>query len=204
MTMASALLSRRPHAPPPALTLWHEIALPLARVHEICGQARRTLALHVMAQAGGPVIWIHRRHSPDQLNPCGMVGLFSPAEVILAATDRPEDSLWAMEEALRSGAAPVVVADLAEPPGMTPVRRLHLAAEAGAENGFCRPLGLLLTPGTGGAPGIETRLSCDPAHGPGGQAWRIERLRARMMPPKTWRLEGGRLAGWPGAESREG
>lgn len=196
MASASTLLSRRPHAPPPGLTLWGEITLPLSRTHEICGQARRTLALHIAAQAGGPVIWITRRHSPDQLNPCGMTGILSPGEVIFAATDRPEDSLWAMEESLRSGAVPVVVADLAEPPGMTPVRRLHLAAEAGAGMGLCRPIGLLLTPGTGGAPGIETRLSCDPAHAPGQTAWRIERLRARMMPPKTWRLEEGRLHPW--------
>ncbi|MBT54071.1 MAG: hypothetical protein CMF72_11840 [Mameliella sp.] len=198
MTMASApaLLSRRPHAPPPALVLWRDLVLPLCRVHELCGQARRTLALHVAAQAGGPVIWITRRHSPDQLNPCGMAGILPPGDVIFAATDRPDDSLWAMEEALRSGAAPVVVADLAEPPAMTPVRRLHLAAEAGAEVGLCRPLGLLLTPGAGGAPGIETRFRCDPAHAPGQTAWRVERLRARMLPPKVWRLTDNRLTHW--------
>lgn len=196
MTMAPALLSRRPHAPPPALVLWRDITLPLARVHELCGQARRTLALHVAAQAGGPVIWISRRHAPDQLNPCGVQAILPPGELIFAATDRPDDSLWAMEEALRSGAAPLVVADLADPPAMTPVRRLHLAAEAGAGMGLCRPLGLILTPGAGGAPGVETRFRCDPLHTPEQTAWRIDRLRARMQPPKTWRLEGGKLHGW--------
>src|SRR6056297_1628651 len=196
MTPASALLSRRPHEPPPGLTLWREIALQLCRVHEICGRTRRTLALHVAAQTGGPVIWISPRHSPDQLNPAGMVGLLSPGEVLFVAADRPEDSLWSMEEALRSGAAPIVVADLPEPPGMTQVRRLHLAAEAGAGTGLCRPLGILLTPGAGGAPGIETRLGCDPAHAPGEQGWRVERLRARMLPPKVWRLAEGQLNPW--------
>ncbi len=196
MASASALLSRRPHTPPPGLRLWGEITLPLARVHEICGQARRMLALRIAAQADGPVVWITRRHGSDQMNPCGMAGIMNPGDVLFVATDRPEDSLWAMEESLRSGAVPVVVADLAEPPGMTPVRRLHLAAETGATAGLCRPLGLLLTPGTGGAPGIETRLSCDPAHAPGHEAWLIERLRARMMPPKVWRLEHDRLTRW--------
>lgn len=142
------------------------------------------------------MIWIGRRHSPDQLNPCGMASILPPAEVIFATADRPDDSLWAMEEALRSGAAPIVVADLPEPPAMTPVRRLHLAAESGAEAGMCRPLGLLLTPGAGGAPGIETRFSCDAAHAPGQTGWRIERLRARMLPPKVWRLTDNRLSRW--------
>ena len=205
MTMASAptVLSRRAHAPPPALTLWREITLPLCRVHELCGQARRRLALQIAAQAGGPVIWITRRHSPDQLNTCGMAGILPPGEVIFATTDRPDDSLWAMEEALRSGAAPTVVADLAEPPSMTPVRRLHLAAQTGAEAGLCRPLGLLLTPGQGGAAGVETRFGCDPAHGPGQTAWRVERLRARMLPPKIWRQTGNRLLPWSDAPSGE-
>lgn len=196
MTMASALLSRRPHAPPPALTLWREIELPLSRVHEICGRARRMLALHIAAQSGGPVLWISRRHTPDHLNACGMASLFPPGDVLFVTTERPEDSLWAMEEALRSGAAPVVVADLADPPAMTPVRRLHLAAEAGAGTGLCRPLGLLLTPGAGGAQGVETRLGCDPAHRPGQDIWRVDRLRARMLPPKTWQLTKGHLTPW--------
>lgn len=193
MASASALLSRRPHSPPPGLHLWGDITLPLARVHELCGQARRMMALRIAAQADGPVVWITRRHGTDQLNPCGMAAILNPGDVLFVSTDRPEDSLWAMEEALRSGAVPVVVADLAAPPGMTPVRRLHLAAETGSGAGLCRPMGLLLTPGTGGAPGIETRLSCDPAHAPAEEAWRIERLRARMQPPKRWRLIKDRL-----------
>jgi protein ImuA len=191
--MASALLSRRPHRPPPALTLWEEVALPLNRVHEICGPARRTLALRLAARAGAPLIWIAPGRGADMPDACGMAALMDPGEVLFVTAARPADLLWTMEEALKSGAAPVVVAELAEPPGMTPVRRLHLAAEAGAETGLSMPLGLLLTPGTGGAPGIETRWHCAPAHAPGRDAWRLERLRARMLPPKVWRLEDDRL-----------
>lgn len=191
--MASALLSRRPHRPPPALALWEEVALALNRVHEICGPARRTLALRVAARAGAPLIWIAPDRGVDLPDACGMAGIMNPSEVLFVAAARTAELLWTMEEALKSGAAPVVVADLAEPPGMTPVRRLHLAAEAGAATGLSMPLGLLLTPGTGGASGIETRWHCAPAHTPGRDAWRLERLRARMLPPKVWRLEDDRL-----------
>ncbi|MDU8911235.1 hypothetical protein [Aestuariicoccus sp. MJ-SS9] len=190
---AAATLSRRPHDPPPALTLWGEVRLPLARVHELCGRARRTLALRLAAAGGGPVFWIGRDWGGDPLNPDGMAALMPPGAVTFVTPRRPEDILWCMEEALRAGCVPVVVADLPEPPPLTPVRRLHLAAEAGAGHGMCRPLGLLLTPGAGGAPGVETRWQMDPAHTPGRQAWRLTRLRARMSPPATWHLQDDRL-----------
>lgn len=197
MRPADPLLSRRSHRPPEALTLWEEVRLPLARVHELCGRARRTLAFWLAAQTAGDVFWI----APDRrgrlemggangLNPEGMRRWICPGRVAFLCPGERLDMLWCMEEALRSGAVPLVVLELPEPPGMTPVRRLHLAAEAGAEVGLCQPLGLLLTPGKGGSAGIETRWGLEPAHLPGQDRWRLERLRARMLPPKGWWSDG--------------
>jgi len=182
--------ARRPRAAP--VTFLGDLALGRARAHEFCGGARRRLALMVAGALSGPVIWIRPAWVPDRLNPEGMLRLADPARFLFVTALRAEDLLWSMEEALRAGIVPLVVADLPGPPGLTAVRRLHLAAETGAEEGRVAPLGLILTPGIGGAPGVETRWSLTPAHGAeGAEGWQLARLRARMQPEKRWQVTGG-------------
>ncbi|MEQ5871353.1 hypothetical protein J4E08_15810 [Sagittula sp. NFXS13] len=196
----SALLTRGSHRSPPSLSLVEGIDFVLSRVHEICGAARRTLALQVAARAlqgrDGPLIWITADRDRTMLCAPAVAAFLPPGRVLFVTPEQRRDGLWAMEEALKDGGAPVVVTEVAEPPGMTPVRRLHLAAETGATSGPHIPLGLLLTPGDGGAPGIETRWRCDPAHMETRPGWRLERLRARMLPPSTWHWTGTKATAW--------
>ncbi|WP_198586216.1 hypothetical protein, partial [Roseovarius salinarum] len=179
METAAALLDRRPHRRRPALEVAGGLALPLARAHEVCGPARRTLAMIVAGATGGPVFWIAPGWQAGGLNPDGMAAFAEPGRFTFLAPQRAEDLLWTLEEALRSGAVPLVVAELPEAPGLTPVRRLHLAAETGAAEGAHAPLGLLLTPGDGGAAGVETRWHMAPAHDSETRAWTLARRRAR-------------------------
>ena len=90
-----------------------------------------------------------------------------------------------------------MVAELPQPPGLPPVRRLHLAAEAGttaADHAGRGPvLGVLLTPGDGGAAGVESRWRMEFARSASslievGAAWHLRRLRARMEPEAAWRV----------------
>lgn len=185
----SVLPNLHGHTSRPYLPVVGDMALPLARLHEACGPARHTLAMLVAAATRGPVLWIAPPWQGATPNPDGMVAFVGPERFVFVAPDRTLDMLWTLEEALRSGAAPLVVADLPEPPGLTPVRRLHLAAEAGAAAATA-PLGLILTPGKGGAPGIETRWHMAPAHRPGTPGWSLTRARARTAPPATWHLDG--------------
>lgn len=174
-----------------------DLTLRRGRVHELCGPSRVMLAALAMAKCTGPVVWIRPGWGTGRLNAAGLQGLANPARLILAAPTREDALLWAAEEALRSGAAPLVVAELLAPPGLTPIRRLHLAAEAGAEvarrDNARAPLGLILLPGAGGAPGVESRwhLTPEPSRRllwSDETSWTLTRLRARLAPPARWRL----------------
>lgn len=186
--LAPHLLTRASHrAEPAGLPILGEMTLAQARVHELCGLARRTLAMAVAGRLAGPVMWIAPAWQKGGPNPDGLRAFADPGRLIFVAPRRTEDLLWCMEEVLRSGVVPLAVADLPDPPGLTAVRRMHLAAETGADSGP-PPLGLLLTP-EGGAPGVESRWSLAPRHhGEYGEAWRLERLRARTAPPAEWTL----------------
>ncbi len=183
--MPTHLLKRQPHRSGPLLHLHADIALPQARAHEVCGPARHTFAMWVAGQTRGPVLWISPLWQADQPNPDGMCAFVDPGRFIFIAPRRAGDILWCVEEVLRAGAVPLVVADLPAPPSLTPVRRMHLAAETGANMGT-PPLGLLLTPGDGGAQGVETRWHMAATHEGEKRQWRLERRRARIQPPQTW------------------
>lgn len=186
------------HRHPQALQpLAGDLTLQRGRVHEFCGPSRLMLAARIMAKTQGPVVWIRPGWLPERLNAAGLQPLADPARLILIQAPRDDGLLWAAEESLRSGAAPLVVTELLAPPALTPTRRLHLAAETGAEaarrDGVIPPLGLILLPGQGGAQGVESRWHFAPAPTRAllwsdEDSFTLTRLRARLLPPASWAL----------------
>jgi protein ImuA len=172
-----------------------ELALTQGRVHEASGPARRTFAIWLAARTRGSVFWLSPAWSQDQLNCDGLQPMIDPARLVYVRPKRAEDLLWSMEEVLRSGAVALCIADLPALPGLTQVRRMHLAAETGGQNGGHLPIGLLLTPGQGGAPGVETRWTLSPRHTKARDGWQLDRVRARTLPPKSWQIESDHRSG---------
>ena len=185
--MSTHLLSLRHQAARATLKASQGLELELGRAHEACGPARATFALWLAAATEGPVLWISARWEQQQLNPAGMLDFVDPSRFLFARSSKHEDQLWVLEEGLRAGTVPLVIADLDHLPALTPVRRLHLAAERDGDQSTA-PLALLLTPGEGGAPGIESRWHLAPAHLGKQRIWQLERRRARSLPPKSWQL----------------
>lgn len=183
---------RKPHKPASELifakTNTEELSLPYNRTHEVCGPSRRTFALMLASQMSGAILWIKPHWQRQNLHAQGMVKFLNPARITFVEPKRTEDVLWCMEEALRSGCIPTVIAECDTPPPLTPIRRLHLAAEHGAQMNKVKLLPLLLCPADGGAQGIETRWHMSPRHESHHTRWLVERRRARMSPPAAWAL----------------
>ena len=186
--MDSPFLQRSTCRVPQIVNVLDNIPLQRARVHECTGRAQVCFAMLVAARLAGPVFWIAPEWQRDALHPDGMRHFTKPQNFTFINPKRPEDILWSMEEALRCAAVPLVVAELQSLPGLTAVRRLHLAAEHNAKSNLTAPLGLLLTAGTGGAPGVESRWQMEPNHSVKTQRWQLVRTLARTAPVKKWEV----------------
>ncbi len=156
--------------------------LPRAALHEVLGEEPEAAAefcalllARAAAEGGGSLLWIAAEGFPSGL---GRFGL-SPADLLLVRAKRPEDALWAMEEALGSPgiAGAVLCLDGVEPMA---VRRLQQAAGAGGG------LGLLLR-GDAGESGAATRWRVGGGSTAlGDPRWRLELLRCRAGRPGRW------------------
>ena len=185
--MTANRLGRKPFQPGREAAFVGGLTLAACRAHEFSGPSRHALALMLAGYLAGPVLWICPAWRKMRLNADGILPHFNPGRLLMVSPSREQDVLWSMEEALRSGAAALVVADLAELPALVPVRRLHLAAESGAGDGIA-PTGVILTAGEGGAQGIESRWHMSPRHSFETVRWRLERRHARGVPPMAWNL----------------
>lgn len=139
--------------------------------------------------ARGLIVWIGRRcwpYPPSLVNsgagPSGETGLLERSVYVDPPTR--EDRLWAMDVALRSPAAAVVVAD-ARGLSMAGSRRLQLAAEAGGA------IGLLARPPDerGEISAAATRWLVSPgppdALDPARPTWTLRLLRRKGLRPMT-------------------
>lgn len=140
--------------------LFSSFPLRRARVHEVLGPGAFSFAAAAASQAGAGVLWVREGWRGEMPNPVGLSSFFDPSTLLVAQVKTQADGLAVMEEALRDGALPLVVIELSQPLGLTPGRRLQLAAQAGQSTGLC-----LISDGMG-SNAAETRWQCAPVFDP--------------------------------------
>jgi protein ImuA len=168
------------------ITILPQATLAWNRVHECKGPSKIIFALWLAQKVNGTILWISEVHSQQTLNPDGIYPYVNPAQFLFAKMRHKEDILWSIEEAMRSAACPLIVVDISSfNPGLTPIRRINLAGRKIQEN----VMAVLLTSDEyEGVQGVETRWHMAPIHDDINlkRKWRLERLKARMAPPKFW------------------
>ena len=118
----------------------HELA-PLAPFHSGAGSGF-ALALATLVPRDGPVVWVQQDFAALETGTlyglgCDLFGLAS-SRLLVVRTATPRDTLWAMEEAVKTSGVAAVIGELAQDgqaADLTATRRLSLAAQQGG--GLC-------------------------------------------------------------------
>lgn len=151
-----------------------------------------------LAGARGVTLWCYRDHPPYA--PGLAAHGLDPGRLVLAAAGDDTGILWAMEEALRDGAAAVVVGEVRTLPP-TAARRLQLATETGGATGLLlRPPGKRTVTGTTAATTRWHLTAMASGAGDTGSmgvagpapAWRVDLVRCRgrlASGPRSWQME---------------
>ncbi|WP_096176286.1 hypothetical protein [Cohaesibacter sp. ES.047] len=129
------------------------------RAHEVTGHGGTlfaAIACGLGTGKAGTALWLTEHWRPDQINPAGLVSFCDPERLLMVRVPDHKSMQACAEEALRSGAVSVVVAEVARPVSFTAGRRLQLAAETGGATGV-----LLIGDGMGNN-AAESRWHCAP------------------------------------------
>lgn len=179
---------------------------PIGSVHEFMGSTPEQVAatcgfvgglLAALMRQGGICLWICASGTlfPPAIHTFGV----EPDRIIFVHVKRDRDTLWAMEEALKSEGLAAVVAELHEM-DFKQSRRLQLAVEKSRVTGFVlrsNPLGV-------GNTACAARWQIRPLPsqtvsglpGVGFPRWQVELLKVRNGNPGCWTMEwsGDRFA----------
>jgi len=97
-------------------------------MHEIYGPSAVGLTSMIASFTTGKIIWIRSKNQLRQLNPNGIIGLKRNINKYINVFSESKNILWATEQAARSGACNVVIAELPQSPDFVSSRRLQLVA----------------------------------------------------------------------------
>ena len=148
------------------------------RAHEVYGPGAWFFAVVLAEELGGRVIWVREGWQSVEINPLGFSEILNPVNLLVAKTADQLEVLAVAEEALRSGAVPLVVMELSKPLGLTEGRRLQLAARDG------KSTALVIIPEGMGSNAAETRWLTEPIFDPSDstlQRWDLKKNKSGTL-----------------------
>ena len=171
----------------PKIPIYENIGLEHGRVHECYGPAKLFFPFILAQRCKSPILWIRPSYSKHMVNPDGVSKWVNPHRFIFVNSPSFKNALWCIEESLRVGTPPLIIAELEQIPTLTQIRRMHLAAKS-CKSSNIAPLPLILTPKDGSALCVETRWDIRPNHANKPYQWRLDLTRARLLPEKKFFL----------------
>ena len=135
--------------------------LAASRVHEALGPSAHVLALALAGSVQSLTFWIARNGRAHSLRARAVRPFFDATHLVCVETASRQESLWAMEEALRCSGAGLVIMQVSIGPDLFESRRLQIAAQSG------KTTGLVLIDRRAQSSAAQTRWHCEPVPGSG-------------------------------------
>ena len=134
------------------------------KIHQITGSARFTLALIIGNVIQDQITWVRLERSNEILYPEGVSDWITLNNLIMVNTENEEESLWVMEEFLKSGVSSLVFCQLNKLPKYVNLRRLTLSTKRSKEENksMLPPTGIILSSFDHPISGVESRWSINP------------------------------------------
>ena len=133
-------------------------------VHQIAGPSRFIFALVIARNIKNHITWIRRKESTMSLYPDGLASWVDVNKFILVDTITEQESIWVMEEFLKSDVSELVVCELCEPIKYSNLRRIILSFKSIAEEkNKTLPIVLLVSSFQSKIIGVESRWYMKPS-----------------------------------------
>ena len=132
-------------------------------VHQIAGPSRFIFALMIARKIKSYITWIREKDDAVSLYPDGITSWVNINKFILVDSMKSQESMWLIEEFLKSGVSELLVCELHKPIQYSSIRRIILAFKNVAEEkDSTLPIILLISSFQNKITGVESRWYMKP------------------------------------------
>jgi|TARA_X000000950_G_scaffold36437_1_gene38965 hypothetical protein len=132
-------------------------------VHQIAGPSRFIFALMIARNIKSYITWIRGKEGVVSLYPDGIISWVDINKFILVDSMKSQESMWVIEEFLKSGVSELLVCELHKPIQYSSIRRIILSFKNVAEEkDSTLPIILLISSFQNKITGVESRWYMKP------------------------------------------